>query len=66
MAGAVARKRLATAGIELLAHTVEIGGVKAASAQPQDIRDNAEADGLRCATQERRLAADESLDEAVA
>lgn len=49
MAGAVARKLLATAGIELLAHTVEIGGVKAKPAEPQDIRDNAEADGLGCA-----------------
>ncbi len=49
MAGAVARKLLATAGIELLAHTVEIGGVKAAPAEPQDIRSNAEANALRCA-----------------
>ncbi len=49
MAGAVARKLLATTGIELLAHTIEIGGVRAAPAQPQDIRVDAEGDGLRCA-----------------
>ncbi|PPD58239.1 chorismate synthase [Dehalogenimonas etheniformans] len=35
MAGAVARKLLSTIGIEVVAHTIEIGGVK--SSPPQDI-----------------------------
>jgi chorismate synthase len=49
MAGAVARKMLSLAGIEILAHTVEIGGITAASGDYDAIREKAARDSLRCA-----------------
>jgi chorismate synthase len=49
MAGAVARQLLATAGIELLAHTVSIGGITAKAVTNDEIRTLAEGDALRCA-----------------
>ena len=48
MAGAVARKLLGTIGVELAAHTVEIGGVGAALREFDAIKD-ARKDPLRCA-----------------
>ena len=49
MAGAIARKLLGLSGIEILAHTVAIGGIKA---QPQEfarIRENVNKNALYCA-----------------
>ncbi len=48
MAGAVARKVLGTIGVEIAAHTVEIGGVTAGAADFNAIK-QAAADPLRCA-----------------
>jgi chorismate synthase len=49
MAGAIARKLLGTIGVEVMAHTVEIGGVTAEPVKLEDIRARAENDSLRCA-----------------
>jgi len=38
MAGAVARKLLATIGVDILAHTVEIGGISAKDAYPGEVK----------------------------
>ncbi len=59
MAGAVARKLLASKGIEVLAHTVEIGGIAANVAALGDIKKNVDRDPLRCADPEssRKMAA---------
>jgi chorismate synthase len=52
MAGAVARKLLDTIGIEVLAHTVEIGGVAAQSREPDEIRRTAAENAVHCADAE--------------
>jgi|TARA_B100002003_G_scaffold129444_1_gene119635 chorismate synthase len=49
MAGAVARKLLGCFGIEILAHTVEIGGIKAETKGLDDIKRNLETNSLKCA-----------------
>ncbi len=49
MAGAVARKVLNLIGVEILAHTIEIGGITAATKIPDEIRKNAENNPLKCA-----------------
>jgi chorismate synthase len=49
MAGAIAKKLLGLRGIEVLAHTVEIGGIKARPAELDVIRANADTSALRCA-----------------
>lgn len=49
MAGAVAKKLLELIGIEILAHTVEIGGVKAEINSLDEIKRNIELNPLRCA-----------------
>ncbi|MFC2005961.1 chorismate synthase [Chloroflexota bacterium] len=49
MAGAVAKKLLSLVGIELLAHTIEIGGVKARAKSPDEIKTNVESNPLKCA-----------------
>lgn len=49
MAGAIARKLLSRLNIEVLAHTVEIGGIKASSYEFDKIRENVEKNPLRCA-----------------
>jgi chorismate synthase len=55
MAGAVARKLLGTLGVTVLAHTVDIGGVKAAPQSLETIRAQAPGDPLRCADPEASL-----------
>lgn len=52
MAGAVAKKLLNTIGIEVIAHTVEIGGVKARPAGFEEIKKRAGTDVFRCADPE--------------
>ncbi len=48
MAGAVAKKLLGLIGIEILAHTIEIGGVKAQSKGLEEIRQNVGRNPLKC------------------
>jgi len=48
MAGAVAKKLLSRIGIEILAHTIAIGGIKAAPKSPNKIRETVTTDPLRC------------------
>jgi len=49
MAGAVAKKLLGTIGVEVVAHTVELGGVKTAPQGINEIKRMAGNDPLRCA-----------------
>ncbi len=49
MAGAVAKKLLSQIGVETLAHTIEIGGVKARPKGFDEIRKNVAQNLLRCA-----------------
>ena len=49
MAGAIAKKILKTAGIEVTAHTVAIGGITADSVDYEAIKKQSESDSLRCA-----------------
>ncbi len=49
MAGAVAKKLLNLIGIEVLAHTIEIGGIKAEPKGVDEIRENVEKNPLKCA-----------------
>jgi chorismate synthase len=49
MAGAIAKKLLGLKGIEVLAHTVEIGGIKAQPKETDEIRRNIYDNDLRCA-----------------
>ncbi|MBL7165269.1 MAG: chorismate synthase [Dehalococcoidales bacterium] len=58
MAGAVARKLLGTIGVEIVAHTVAIGGIKARAKQVEEVKANAGSNTLRCADPE---AAEEML-----
>jgi len=52
MAGAVAKKLLSLIDVEVLAHTIEIGGIKAETRGPEEIRGNVGADPLKCADPE--------------
>ena len=49
MAGAIAKKLLSLCGIEVLAHTVEIGGIKAQPREFDEIKENVAKNPLRCA-----------------
>ncbi|MFC2059857.1 chorismate synthase [Chloroflexota bacterium] len=49
MAGAIAKKLLNLLGIEVLAHTIEIGGIKAEPKGFDEIRENVYQNPLRCA-----------------
>lgn len=49
MAGAIAKKLLKMIGVEVLAHTIEIGGIKAEAKEFDDIRENVERNEVRCA-----------------
>jgi chorismate synthase len=52
MAGAIAKKLLNSIGIEILAHTIEIGGIKAVEKEYREIKEIAETNVLRCADTE--------------
>jgi chorismate synthase len=56
MAGAIARKLLKLIGVEIAAHTVEIGGIAAGPADFEDIVKKASVDPLRCADPEASAA----------
>jgi chorismate synthase len=49
MAGAVAAKLLSSIGVEVVAHTVEVGGIKALPVDFTEIAEKAGKDPLRCA-----------------
>ena len=49
MAGAIAKKLLNLIGIEVLAHTIEIGGIKAEPKEFSEIKGNVGQNPLRCA-----------------
>ncbi len=49
MAGAVAKKLLAARGIEIIAHTVAIGGIRAGRKTAAEIKENAAKSPLYCA-----------------
>jgi len=49
MAGAIAKKLLNLMGVEVLAHTVEIGGIKARPKGVDEIKENIDQNPLRCA-----------------
>jgi chorismate synthase len=49
MAGAIARKLLNLDDIEVMAYTIEIGGVKVQPTELDEVRKNAERNPLRCA-----------------
>jgi chorismate synthase len=48
MAGAVARKLLRTMGVEVLAHTIAIGGVTASARTMDEIRETVNGNPVRC------------------
>jgi chorismate synthase len=52
MAGAIARKLLNLLGVEVIAHTVEIGGITARALSFDEIKKNVAQDSLRCADPE--------------
>lgn len=49
MAGAIAKKLLVRQGIEVLAHTIQIGAIKAGPVGPDEIRQRVYQNALRCA-----------------
>jgi len=49
MAGAIAKKLLAVIGVEVLAHTIEIGGIKAEPKSFNEIKKNIGKNPFRCA-----------------
>jgi len=52
MAGAIAKKLLGRLGVDIFAHTVEIGGIKAQPKELTEIKENARKNPLWCADQE--------------
>ncbi len=61
MAGAVAKKLLSLIGIEVLAYTIEIGGIKAKPKGFSEIRENVDKNPLKCAD----LAAAEAMSKVI-
>jgi len=49
MGGAIAKKLLGLSGIEVLAHAIEVGGIKAQPKEFDEIKKNVEKNPLRCA-----------------
>ena len=49
MAGAIAKKLLGTIGVEVLAHTIELGGIKAELKSVDEIKKNVEKNPFKCA-----------------
>lgn len=52
MAGAIAKKLLGRLGVDIFAHTVEIGGIKAQPKELTEIKENARKNPLWCADQD--------------
>ncbi|OGO39637.1 MAG: chorismate synthase [Chloroflexi bacterium RBG_16_57_8] len=64
MAGAVARKLLATAGIDVLAHTVEIGGIRAQPKTADEIKQNVDQNPFKTADLEAAVAMGDAVEKA--
>jgi chorismate synthase len=64
MAGAVARKLLRLIGVEVLAHTVEIGGIKAQPQELDELRKNTDQNPLKCADPEAAKAMAQAIEKA--
>lgn len=65
MAGAVAKKLLASVlGVEVLAHSKEIGGVEARDVTADEMRTNVEGNPVRCADPEAARLMEEAIKEA--
>lgn len=64
MAGAVAKKLLSLAGIEVMAHTAEIGGIKAKPKSLSQIRKNVPSNPLRIADLKAGAAMAKAIDDA--
>ena len=64
MAGAIARKLLDLVGVEVLAHTVEIGGIRAEPKGFDEIRENVVKNPLKCADLRAAEAMAEAIEEA--
>jgi chorismate synthase len=65
MAGAVAKTLLRdTLGVEILAHTVEIGGINASVSSLDEIKENTEGNPVRCADQEAATRMTKAIQEA--
>lgn len=64
MAGAVAKKLLATANIAVMAHAVEIGGIRAQARTHDEIRQNVDKNPLRCADLEAAAAMGNAIETA--
>lgn len=64
MAGAVAKKLIARLSIEVIAHTVELGSIKARSAGFDEIPRKATIDSLRCADPAASLKMAEAIEKA--
>ncbi len=60
-AGAVAKKLLSKLGIEILAHTVEIAGIRSRELTVDDIKKNAEKNPVRCADLEAAKKMEEAI-----
>ncbi|MFC1946635.1 chorismate synthase [Chloroflexota bacterium] len=52
MAGAIAKNLLNSLGIEIVAHTIEIGGIKAVEKEYREIKETIEKNTVRCADPE--------------
>ena len=64
MAGAVARKLLDNIGVDILAHTTEIGGIAARSMDFKKIKQNVDNNPLRCADTEAAAKMTAAIEEA--
>ncbi len=64
MAGAVAKKLLNLISIEIIAHTIEIGGVTATAKEPDEIRGSVESNPLKCADPEAAKEMDRVIEKA--
>ncbi len=64
MAGAVARRLLDNIGIEILAHTAEIGGIASGSMEIGKIKKNAGRNPLRCADEAAAMKMAAAIEEA--
>ena len=63
MAGAVAKKLLSLVGLEVLAYTVEIGGIKAEPKAFDEIRKNVDRNPVRCADLKAAQAMSRAIEE---
>lgn len=66
MAGAIAKILLQKAGIEILAHTIQIGNIRSVNSPVGEIRANSEKNPLRCADAKASLEMTEAIRKAQA